>query len=220
MLKITEELFLLSLDDAKGRIHRSIAIPQRFTLGGALLADLFLYGKVKLNNQKEVTLGVEKLCNDPLIDDAFVIVKAALEYTRKVTPLLEAINPKPKKLLNYLAFGLVEQGILNFEERRYLWVIPYQVFSQQDPSVKYWIKEHLRGVVLAGDVADLHTLMVLNLLRSGGILNLVFTRDEMKAARERIQMLAAGAWDDPQAIDLAEEIHTAIMGLTAAAVSS
>ena len=221
LLTIAEEIFLLALYE-KGSIPNAVAVPLRFALGGALLADLLIAGKIRLDEHKKVILLDEAPCGDPVLDEVIEKMQSS-HHPRKVPVWIEATTHKPKKLLEHLGEGLVQKGILNQTEKRFLWVIPYVVFPQQDASAKYWIKQHLRAVVLAGEIADMHSLMVLGLIRAGGLMDFVFTRDELKAARKRIaNYTESGISADgslAQAIsEPMEEINAAVTALAVSAV--
>jgi golgi phosphoprotein 3 len=71
-------------------------------------------------------------------------------------------------------------------------VIPYSVYPQQNASAKYWIKHQLRAVVMANEKAETRTLILLSLLKACRLLNLVFTKDERKAAANQIDELVKG----------------------------
>lgn len=219
MLNILEELFLLALNDARGTIPNSITIPFRFAMGGAFLTEFFLSGKIELNEQKRVILLDASPCGDPILDEALQSLRESAAHPRKIPYWISEINPKPKKLLKHLGEGLVQKGILTQEEKRYLWVVPYTVFPQHDGSAKYWVKQHLRGVVLAGEVADAHSLMVLNLIQSSSMLDFVFTRDELKAARKRIAKITKETILGQQVYEAVEEIDQAVAALTVAAIA-
>ena len=218
MLTMIEELFLLALNDAKGDIPNSIALPLRFTLGGAVLTELFLAGKISLNENKKVVLGDETPCEDPQLNEAFEIIKAYRGHPKKISFLIDEINPKPNKFLKRLGEGLVQKGILYQEEKRYLWVIPYLVFPQQDASAKYWVKQHLRGVVLGGEVGDFHTVVVLSLARAGNMLDFIFTRDEMKAARKRVGSIIKDSLAGFEMREIIEEVEDAVANLVISAI--
>ena len=68
-------------------------------------------------------------------------------------------------------------------------MIPYEAYPEQDASAKYWVKARLRGVVLGGEKPESHTVALLSLLRACRLLDLVFTRDERKAAGQKIDAL-------------------------------
>jgi hypothetical protein len=211
ILTITEEIFLLALYE-KGSIPNAAAVPLRFALGGAVLADLLAAGKIRLDEHQKVLLLDETPGDDPILNEIIEMMQAS-HHPRKVAYWIDAIIQKPKRFLKRLGEGLVKKGVLNQAEKRFLWVIPYVVFPQQDASAKYWIKQHLRAVVLAGEIADTHALMVLDLIRAGGLLDFVFTRDELKAARKRI---ASYTGDGVAAGGLAQEISEPMAEINAA----
>jgi golgi phosphoprotein 3 len=219
MLSIAEELFLLALNDAKGDIPNSIAIPLQFALGGALLTELFLAGKIQQNEHKKVVLVDETPCTDPLLRETLEQIRLTEGHPHKIAYWIKELNPKPKKFLKRLGEGLVQKGILAQKEKRYLWVIPYVVYPQQDASAKYWVKQHLRGVVLAGEVADFHSVMVLSLVRVGGLLDFVFTRDELKAARKQVDRITKDALLGQAVTEAIQETEDAVAALVIAAMT-
>jgi hypothetical protein len=212
MITITEELFLLALHDETGSIPNRIAIPLRFALGGAILTELLLAGKIQLNENKKVISLDRAPCDDPLLNEVLEKIKAG-GHPRKVAYWIKEINHKPKKLLRRLGEGLVAKGILRQEEKHYLWVIPYVVFPQQDASAKFWVKQHLRSVILAGEIADHHAVMVLILAQASGMLDFVFTRDEIKTARKRIAKIARDSHLGLEINQAIAEIETAVAEL-------
>ena len=82
--------------------------------------------------------------------------------------------------------------MLRLEKRRLLWVVPYTLYPQQDASAKYWIKQQLRSGVLANEALAPRTVALLNLLSACDLLGLVFTPDELSAAKRSIGELSAG----------------------------
>ena len=80
-------------------------------------------------------------------------------------------------------------GILRSEEKSFLWVIPYTGYREQDSSAKYALKVHLRGVVLGNEKIDEHAAALLSLGRAAGLLDHLFTRDELRQAQRRVEAL-------------------------------
>ncbi len=220
MLTIAEEIFLLVLNDAKGSIPNGIAIPLQFSLGGAVLSELFLSRKILLNEHKKIILIDESQCDEPILDQALEKIRISQSHLHKIPYWIKEINSQPKSFMKHLAEGLVHKEILHQQEKRYLWVVPYLVFPQKDASAKYWVKQHLRGVVLAGDIADTHTMMMLNLLCAGSLLDFVFNRDEIKAARQRIEKITRSTLLGQGVVQAMEEIDTAVNKLVVMSFSS
>ena len=188
MFTILEEFFLLSIDDDKGKIISSVSDGLHLGLAGALLADLALQGKISVND-KRLTVIDPTLSANPLLDEALAQIIAD-KRPRKVGHWLQKLGNK--QLASRVVERLVEKKVIRVEKKRYLWVIPYDVFPQVDASAKYWVKQHLRSAILAGGEVTPGIVTLLSLLKACQLLNLVFTRDEQKAAERKVTGLVNG----------------------------
>ena len=186
MLDLAEELFLISINDEKGVVH-STAVPNlRYGLAGAVLADLTLLGKLGLEDTRHVIVLDPSLTGDEILDEALVRI-VNNDRPRRVSFWVSELSQHVKQFQSRLASGLVTMGILRKEGLRFMWIIPYNVYPQQDASAKYWIKHRLRETVLANVKPDPRTIALLSLLSACKMLDLVFTKDERKAARQKIE---------------------------------
>ena len=188
MPNLAEELFLIALDDAEGWINSPAAHTLRYSLAAALLADLALHGKIVVEDKRVKVLDPAPV-GDKMLDEPLQRL-AGSDKQYKVKHWINALGFR--KLAKQVAQQLVTLGILREEERRYLWVIPSTLYPQRDGSAKFWIKQGLRAAVLAGDRPEKRVVVLLSLLKGGRMLNLVFTKDERKAASRRIEELVKG----------------------------
>jgi golgi phosphoprotein 3 len=188
MLTLYDELFLLSISDAKGEVVGSVASYLPYGLAGAVLAELALLGKVQAERRR-LSVVDSTPAGDELLDESLALI-ALSDRPRTLTHWISALGAR--KMQKRIAKGLVTKNVLRVERKRILWVIPYDAHPQQDASAKYWIKGKLRTVVLAGGEADPHTVALLSLLRACHLLDLVFTKDERKAAADKINELVNG----------------------------
>jgi hypothetical protein len=62
----------------------------------------------------------------------------------------------------------------------------------EDASAKYWVKQHLRGIILAGEKGETSDVALLSLLKACQLLRLVFTHDERKSASKKVDVLVQG----------------------------
>lgn len=211
-MQLYEELFLLSLNDKKGDVSGAAVANIAFGISGGILSELVLRGKIGLDEQKHVVILNNEPTGEDLLDE---VLKKIAEYPRqrKVSFWINRLSDSVKKLQRRVGLGLVEKGVLKLEEKRYLWVIPYDAFPQVDASAKYWVKHHLREVVLAGDKSDACVVALLCLVRACNMLEFVFTRDELKAARHKIDGLTM---DD----EIGDGIRGAIEAIESAAIAA
>ena len=192
MLTLPQELYLLALHEEKGRVPASLVTSLHYGLGGAILAELILQSRVGLDDErKAVVVNNSMFGEDDLLNEGLERIQASGRH-HKSPYWVSTFSDHIKKLEKRLAYHLVDAGVLRKEEKRFLGVVPYEAYPAQDASARFWIKQHLRSVVLGGEPLDAHTAMLLSLVRACDLLGRVFTRDELKAARRKIEELTRG----------------------------
>ncbi len=112
---------------------------------------------------------------------------------------------------------LIARGILREEEKKFLWVIPTLEYSQQDASVKYQRKQHLRDIVLGGQTPDQQSVALLSLLKAIDMLDHIFTLDEIKAAGKRVNEIIKDEAVGKAVVEILDSISSAAV---AAALSA
>jgi Golgi phosphoprotein 3 len=218
MLNLPEELFLLSISDDKGTVHSSAKDILGYGLAGALLADLALEGKLVLDEKKRLVVLDATPTGDSILDEALERIQDSPKK-KNAQYWVDALSGKIKKFQKRMAEKLVEKGIVAVEERRLLWIIPYEAYPQQDASAKYWIKQSLRTLVLAGEKPEAHTLALLSLVKACRLLDFIFTRDERKAARKYIDQLLKSEVFGPAVTQVIEDIESAASAAVIATMS-
>ena len=216
-LSLPEALFLLALHEEKGKVHDSVAMSVHYGLGGAILADLALHQMIEINSKGRVIVLESPICGDEILDEAYLKIKDN-EKLFKARYWVEEFSDNIRKLQKHLADNLVNKGVLRQEEQKYLWVIPYQGYPQLDASAKYWLKHHLREILLTNCKADALSIVLLSLVRACGMLQFVITRDEQKVSRRKIDQLSNDEAVGKAVLDAIELIETA--AITAAMVAS
>jgi Golgi phosphoprotein 3 len=220
MLTLPQELYLLALHEEKGRVPAALSTSLHYGLGGAILAELILQGRVGLDDdRKAVVVNNTMFGEDDLLNEALERIQASGRH-HKTTYWVSTFSDNIRKLEKRLANGLVDRGVLRKEEKRFLGVMPYEAYPAQDASARFWIKQHLRSVVLGGEAADAHTATLLSLVCACDMLERVFTRDELKAARRKIETLTSGEVIGDAVQQAIETIEAATMAAIMAATSS
>lgn len=214
MLTLYEELLLIFIDDATGAITPIDAV--LCGLAGAILSDLALRGKIYSEDKRMVVVDPTPT-TDEILDGALEIM-TAYKKLHKVKYWIDAL--REKKLVKRIAKRLVAGNILRQEKKHYLWVVPYDCYPQQDASAKYWVKQHLRAVVLGGEKPNLHDLALLSLLKASRFSYMLFTKGERKAADKKIAELVTGNIFGEAVAQTLEDIDLALLAATMATTGS
>ena len=187
-IPIPEELLILTIDDNGGVVPAPMKSMLRYGLAGAFLAELVQANKIQLAEDR-LTVSGSAPSGDALFDDILALITAD-NKPRKLGRWIQAIGSK--LTIKQVAIRLVERKVIVIDRKQYAWVKPYATFPQVEASAKYWVKQHLRGIVLAGEPANPADIVLLSLLKAARLLRFVFTRDERKFADKKVEALVEG----------------------------
>jgi hypothetical protein len=215
-LNLPEKLFILSVEDDQGQVTASIKKTLRFGLAGALLADLALANKIHLEDER-LALTDPTPTGDNLFDEVLAAI-AAGGKARKLSRWVNTLGDK--QIVKQVAERLAGRNVIRIEKKRYSWIIPYELYPQVNASTKFWVKQHLRGVVLAEEKAAAADIALLSLLNACRLLRLVFTRDERKAASKKVDQLVEGESFGEAVLELLADIDAVAAAASSAAGNS
>ena len=213
MITIFEELFLLSIDDEDGSSQPSLTDNLGYGMSGALIAELALRGKAGVGENHRLDVKDRVETGDEILDEALGQIQSSSQ-PRKVTYWIKHFSDEPKKLRNRLVARLESNGVLKQDENRLTWVIPYADIPEINASAKYALKERIRKSVLTGQEVEVYDLALLGLIKACNLMNLVFTKDERKMARQRIYELTIGKSLDDPLFQSIQEIEAAVESQT------
>ena len=219
MLSLTEELFLLSLREKKDTVGLPYSAALPYALAGAMLVELALAGRIRLNKEKRVVpIGELQPVDDPRLNDLLALIFEPGK-PQKITHWIMVAAGKGKRLEKVMLAELISQGILREEEKKVLWVIPYMEYSQKDASAKYQRKQHLRDIVLAGQIPDQQAVALLSLMKAIDMLDHIFTLDEIKAAGKRVNEIVKDEAVGKAVIEILDTISSAAVAAALSATS-
>lgn len=215
-INIPERLFILMIDDEKGAFAASDKPMLPYGLAGAALAELALTNKIQLKSDRLVLVDPTPV-GDAWFDEILADI-AAEKKPRKLSRWVEEISRK--EIVKKVASQLIERNVIRVEKKRYLWIIPYEVYPQIDASAKYWVKQHMRSIVMAGEKAEVRDIALLSLLKACNLLRLVFTRDERKYANKKVDELVNGEVFGKAVAKLLEEMEAAMIAMMVAVTTT
>ncbi len=188
-LRLHQELLLMALDDEKGTIRAS---NYKFALSAGLLGELLLEDRVILEqgskpSKDRIIPANPKLLSDQLLD----------ECLRKVHGSKKPRSPKnwiaklsqTSGLRKRVATGLVRRGVLRERNTRILFLIPWTVYPELDPSPKRRLVERIRAAVLGDEELDDRTAIAVAVAASTGVLKPVLGKQVLKDRKDRIEQI-------------------------------
>lgn len=210
MLSVFEELFLLALDEEKGNSLPFVKKSLAHALAGGILAELAFLGKVCSNEKHRLELVDAAPTGDENLDRVIKEMKSS-DKPRKPAYWVSQLSARPNKLRERIGEGLVAKKLLFQEERRFFWRDPAGEDDAATAPSKFEIKKPLRASVLSTDEVDLHDLALMDLASGAGLLNLIFTQDELGYAPHRIhEKVVRSALKEP-VMQTIQEIEQAIV---------
>jgi hypothetical protein len=205
VLNLPQSLFLLALDDYSGKLIPGTSL--RFGLIGAVLVELALNGKVGLASGSKLQVLDSSPTGDEILDAELTRI-TKLAQPQKISSWVNSLGQK--KLRKRITETLVAMDVLERDGTQYRGVIPNGIFPHENGSAKYWVKQNLRGIVLAAEPSEPRMLALLNLLHACQLLGLVFTKDERKEASRQLEKLTQLEPSNTNGAKTVEEIKAAV----------
>ncbi|MDP9864227.1 MULTISPECIES: GOLPH3/VPS74 family protein [Streptosporangium] len=211
MTTIAEEVLLLAYSEAEGRQLVSSSELDA-ALGGALLAELTVNGRIDLAGKKVTVLDPTPLGEEEL--DATLARIAADTKERKPDWWIYKLHSA--KLRKRLLSRLAERGVLGEETRKILGIFPSTRYPERDPSVELAVRERVQSV-LSGAVPDRRIAVLIAVLHAAKIDRKAFPG----ASKERIKEITEGDWAGEAVAKTIAAINAAVMaGVIAATVAA
>jgi hypothetical protein len=216
MLTLYEELFLLAVHEEKGTVITNASGRLQYGLSGAILAELAFLEKIRVGEGRKLELVDARKTRDDLLNRALERIEQE-GHGRKLPYWVKTLHDRPKKMQSLISERLVQKGVLIEEDSAHTWLIPAPIAPEVKASAKFALKQKLRDVALACLEPDLKEVALLALVRSSGLLDLVFIKDERKLAGQRIyELMISRALNHPLALEV-EEICGAVETVVGAA---
>jgi hypothetical protein len=190
---IAEDLLLLMLDDASGRLTGT-SYPQP-ALGGALLIELALTGAVEVEDTKGMwttakVRATSAVPDDDLLRGGYDLVAAK---DRGAQDLVDRLG---KGLRDRLAERLVARGILERMDDKVLGLFPRTRWPAADSTHEADVRRRLTAVLVSGAEPDQRTGALVARLSAIDKAHKVVDHQGMSArdVRTRAKHISEGAW--------------------------
>ncbi|NRQ31566.1 GPP34 family phosphoprotein [Nonomuraea sp. NN258] len=183
-MTIAEELLLLAYSEEEGK--QLIAAAQLDpALGGAILAELAVAGRVELSDKKVAVIDPTPLGDEEL--DSALARMAAEDKERK--PVWWVQKLYSSKLRRRLLTRLAENGVLAEERGKVLGIFPTTRWPESNPEVEAGVRARVAHA-LSGEDPDARTAVLIALMHVSKLDAKAFPG----ADRRRVKEIAEGAW--------------------------
>lgn len=214
---IAEDLLLLLTDDRRGSVREYASAD--YVLGGALLMELALAGRVRITEEGEsahkpgrVTITDESPTDDEILDGA--LARLAAKPGCKPQKAVELLV---KKVRRPLQDRLVQRGMFRHEKSRFA---GFDKFPAADGSHEADIRAGLFRVLVQNEEPTVRQASLISLLSAIDVAHKVVAEDvstiDKKAVRKRAKELMKDNW----ASEAAKAAITAVQTAAAAAAAT
>lgn len=195
-LSLAEEVVLLVLDDATGDFRELPPGGMGVALGGALLMDLALAGRVDSDLHRLFAVGTE-----PTGDDVLDNVLAEIAH-RGDQPggagsdwgtflWVEELARRGDEFRQRLLDRLVARGVLRMQDTRVLWVFGSRAYPPATGIEGEEVRTRLRAALFGEEIPEPRDTLLIGLANATGILAFVLDPEELGQARGRIAQVTA-----------------------------
>jgi len=211
-LHLYEAMMLLALRDEEGTVESGAMY--HYAVGGAILAELLLSRRIRIEEVKRkrklVTLLSAEPVGDDLIDEC--LDRVATAKRRRAPAGWVSCFASLKRLKHRAVESLCRRGILAADEDKVLLIFSRSIYPEIDPEPERQLIGRLEKAIFT-DTEDIdpETVVLVSLANSTNILRAAFDKKELKARKKRIEQISNGEVMGKAAKEAIEAAQMAVM---------
>ncbi len=182
MLRFAEELLLLLLSD-EGKFATVPDLALDYALAGGVLMDLALENRIDTDLEKLVLVDATPV-GDSLLDETLADIAAMEESAPRFW--VERTVGRGAEIRAHALSRLIDGGILESREARFLWLFRTQRYPVVDRSAKNEVKLRIMGVLFSDEIPDPRDVVIICLADTCGIFRELLSKREVSQASARI----------------------------------
>ena len=193
MLTFHEEIMVLLLHDENGTFLPVNEHTLNSALTGAVLMDLAFANRID-TDPDHLTVIDPSPTGDPLLDRilARIAAEKTVTNTRTWIETLSAdeASADPAETIREAALTrLVERGVLERREEKFLWVFRSRRYPTIDGKVEQEAKKRIADVLFTDEVPDPRDVALICLVDACNILQTIFSKREIDRVQPRLEQL-------------------------------
>ena len=222
-IRLYQAVMLLALSEERGTMNGAYV---EYATAAALLSELLMHERIAIeaDNKNKVSVVDDASTDDALLDEALGQIKSA-KRQRKLQDWVQKLG-QLKDLKHKVAQSLADAHIVAAEKEKVLWLFERRVYPELNPEPEQQIREAMRSAVMSDDEVEPRVAILVALANSAKLLPQVFTKQELKQRKKRIEQLEKGEMVSAAAKQAVAAIEAAVMvaaimpAITAASTTS
>ena len=209
-LFLHEEIFLLALKDEEGTM--AFGTHYNFAVGGAAMAELLLAEKIRLSEDKKPKVLIRDVSSaeDPLLNEWLGQI-GEREKPRTMQDWVTRVA-NSKNLKHRVAEELCRKHVLRMDEDKVLLLFTRKIYPEINPRPERELIGRLEAAIFGNtDEIDPRTAVLVALAHRTNILKVVFEKERLKTAKDRIEQIASGELTTKATKEAIEAMQAAIM---------
>ena len=186
MLRFAEEIILLLLNDGDGRFARVPKWSLDYALAGGVLMDLALENRIDTDLESLILID-DTPTGDSLLDPT--LEEIAKGNGRTTTYWLEYVADRADGIRTEALGRLMNAGILEAEEDRFLWVFRSRRYPSVDGTAEREVKLRIMGVLFSDEIPTPRDVVIICLADACGIFKSLLSRRELDNVATRIEQV-------------------------------
>ena len=186
MLRFAEEIILLLLNDGDGRFARVPKWSLDYALAGGVLMDLALENRIDTDLEGLILID-DTPTGDALLDSTLAEIAAGKERTTNFW--LEHTADNADSIREQALKRLIDQGILEVEDDRFLWVFRSRRYPSTDGTAEREVKLRIMGVLFSDEIPSPRDVVIICLSDACGIFKGLLSSRELVNVGERIDQV-------------------------------
>jgi len=183
MLRFVEEIILLLLRDHDGRFVRVPSWSLEYALAGGVLMDLAMENRIDTDLENLILVDPTPV-GDILLDPT--LAEIAEEGVNTTRFWVERTVERADTLQDTALTRLVELGILERQDKVFLWAFRSRRYPLVDGRVEREVKLRIMEVLFGEEIPDPRDIMLICLVDACGIFHHLLSREELGKAADRI----------------------------------
>ena len=187
MVGLVEEIVLLQLRDEGGSFVRVPMWSLRYAVAGAVLMELAMEDRID-NDLEHLFLIDDTPTGDALLDPTLAEIAASERNNTRFW--IEHIAASGDEIRAAALARLVERGILEERDERFLWVFRTRRYPAVDGQIRREVKLRIMEVLLSDEIPDPRDAMLICLADVCGIFRALLSGRELTEVTPRIEQVS------------------------------